>query len=232
MCRFYDEQYRPYISSLYGETAIIVDRDRFIRECRRGVLIQLAYQEEIVATALLRPIGRSMAVVWTGMVPSSSDSRVPGATDALDYFSLLYAHLMGCRWLDFGPSRPDLRDGTLQYKRKWGAEIHTGLFAQPSISWTCNDGAHAAREFLKRHAFIANDSGTLRGLIFLDDDDAETQRSLIERLVSPGIEDYRVIALSPLRESARSDLEHFQKNTSVAEANSIGDAVRIAAGVS
>jgi hypothetical protein len=136
---------------------------------------------------------------------------------------------MGCRWLDFGPSRPDLCDGTLRYKRKWGAEIHAGMFAQPSISWTCRGESPGVREFLKRHAFISNDNGTLRGLAFLDDDDAKKQRSQIERLVSPGIDDYRVIALSPLHGSTRSDLEQIQENVTIFEARTICDAMQFAA---
>ena len=232
MRRFYDEQYQPYISSSYGDSAVIVDQDRFIRECRRGVLIQLVSREAFVATALLRPLGRSIAIVWTGMVGGPVENRAPGATDALDYFSLLYSHLMGCRWLDFGPSRPDLCDGTLRYKSKWGAELYKGLFAQPSIAWTCNNDSQASREFLTRHAFVSNDNGSLSGLVFLETDGANGQRASIERLISPGIANYRVIALSPTLGSAKSDIESIHKKISAHEANSVSEAMRIASGVS
>ena len=86
--RFYDQQYRPHVSSLFGKSAIIVDRDRFVRECRRGILLQLIHHEKVVACALLRPIGRTMAIVWTGMSLGADTKRIPGATDVLDYFSL------------------------------------------------------------------------------------------------------------------------------------------------
>jgi len=232
MRRFYDEQYQPYISASYGDAAIIVDQDRFIGECRRGVLIQLVSKEAIVATALLRPIGRSMAIVWTGMDRGPGENRAPGATDVLDYFSLLYSHLMGCRWLDFGPSRPDLYDGTLRYKSKWGAEIYRGLFAQPSIAWTCNNDSQASRDFLTRHVFVSNDNRTLSGLAFLETDSAKEQRSTIERLISPGIDDYRVVALSPMLASAKADIESIHKKITVSEANSVSDAMQIASRVS
>ncbi|MCP5092368.1 MAG: hypothetical protein GY949_15750 [Gammaproteobacteria bacterium] len=230
--RFYDDYYRPFIRSSYGESAIIVDRDLFIRECRRGILLQLIDRAAVVASALLRPVGRTMAIVWTGMNPAADARRIPGATDALDYFSLLYAHLKGCRWLDFGPSRADLRDGTLRYKSKWGAEINTGHFKQPSIFWTCGRHGDAVRGYLRQHVFISSERQALTALCFLDDVDlTESLPSRVAKLVTPGISAYLVVSLSPIPEPHKADLKHVHPNLRVIETKSIAEAMRIATGV-
>lgn len=230
--RFYDQQYRPFVRSLYGRNAIIVDRDRFVRECRRGVLLQLIDHEAVVASALLRPVGRSMGIVWTGMDPGANFKRIPGATDALDYFSLLYAHLKGYRWLDFGPSRADLCDGPLRYKRKWGSEIITGHFRQPCIYWTCNGDNNAIRDFLRRHMFISNKKGRLTCLTFMfDDNDAEMLRRKMKHEITRGISDYQVVSLWPVSKPLRSDLNHIHPNIHVIETQSVADAMRLASQV-
>ena len=227
--RFYDQQYRPFVSSLYGRSAIIVDRDRFVRECRRGVLLQLIDHEAVVASALLRPVGRTMAIVWTGMRPGADCKRIPGATDALDYFSLLYTHLKGYRWLDFGPSRTDLCDGTLRYKRKWGSELITGHFRQPPIYWTCNGDNNAVRDFLRRHMFISNRKGQLTCLTFMfDNNDAEMLRRTMEHQITPGISEYRVVSLSPVSRALRTDLNRIHPDINVIETQSVADAMRLA----
>jgi hypothetical protein len=230
--RFYDQQYRPYIHALYGEAAIVVDRNRFVRECRRGMLLQLIQHDEVVATALLRPIGLTMAIVWIGMETGADAERVPGATDALDYFSLLYAHLKGFQWLDFGPSRPDLCDGALRYKGKWGSEITAGHFTQPSIYWTCSGRNAAVQQFLQRHAFVSIQDRELKALFFLDENaGTEAQLSKLEKLVTPGISEYRVVSLSTISKALRADLKRIHLNTIPIEAVSVADAMRVASQV-
>jgi hypothetical protein len=171
-----------------------------------------------------------MAIVWSGMDPAANNNkRVPGATDALDYFSLLYAHLKGCRWLDFGPSRADIADGTLRYKRKWGSVVTRGYVTQPSVYLACNDRDGAAREFLRRHAFITDLAGRLTTITAMTNDVATTtaQRQ-IERLIMPGIAEYRVISFSPLQDALRSKLLKIHTNVTLIETDSIADAMNIA----
>ncbi len=193
---FYDRLYRPYVSRRFGEAALVVDRERFLADCRRGVLLRLARQDEVVGTALLRPLGRTLAVVWSALDPAGPSSRLRGASDVLDYFSLLYAHLRGARWLDLGPSRPDLFDGVLRYKAKWGAEVRPGLAPQAELRCSCRGSAAAG--FLERHAFLVKAGGGLRGLFFCGaDTDPGAFRAQVSAALTKGVRDYRVTAFAP-----------------------------------
>lgn len=227
---FYDQLYEPYIRSLYGTSAIVVDRERFLRECQRGVLLQLTANNAIVAAALLRPIGRTMAIVWTGMIPGTEAKRVPGAADAMDYFSLLYAHLKGCRWLDFGPSRPDLNDGALRYKRKWGTQITAGYFEQPPIYWSCtNRSGGAGGNYLRQHAYITRSGNKLNALAFICGDGSEAEiTKATSQLLTPGIAGYQIICMSPVRQSTSEILAETHPNMTLIKAESVAAAMQIA----
>lgn len=210
---FYDRLYRPFVERRFGLTAHIVERDSFLAECRRGVLLQLLKDEEVVGAALLRPLGRTLTVVWSAHDPDMELSRLRGASDAMDYFSLLYAHLKGFRWLEFGPSRPDLYDGVLRYKSKWGCEVHSGLVPQQEMRLAIPRNSPAETEFLPRHAFIVKTRRGLRGLFFVDKDtNTRELQSRLSTAITKGIFDYRVLALSRPANEIQDLVRRFKVN--------------------
>jgi hypothetical protein len=161
---FYGRLYRPYVTQRFGAAALVVDRSTFLRECRRGILIRLWSNGTLLGGAVLRPVGRALAVVWSALDAATPASSLRGVTDCLDYFSLLYAHLQGYRCLDLGPSRPDLRDGILRYKAKWGGEISAGFASQALIHLSCRANGQALQDFLGRHVFVIREANGLRAV--------------------------------------------------------------------
>ncbi|MEX2123320.1 MAG: hypothetical protein WD795_05475 [Woeseia sp.] len=227
---FYDRLYRPYVARRFGATAHLVERDRFLKECRRGVVLQLTLQHTVLGAALLRPVGRTMAVVWSALDPDKEAVHLRGVTDALDYFSLLYAHLRGCRWLDLGPSRPDLCDGTLRYKAKRGAAIYPGLVPQSDIAWACRGQSDGERDFLLRHAFLIRTAGEsrsgLRAVVFVDGrTDADAFAAKLSSILTPGVRDYRVVALSPPNCRLKEVVKETDANLTLVNAASYPDAM-------
>jgi hypothetical protein len=214
---FHDRLYSPYVTKRFGPAAHVVERERFLTECRRGALLRLVREDALLGAALLRPVGRTMAVVWSALDPAKDGSALRGVTDALDYFSLLYAHLHGCRWLDLGPSRPDLYDGTLRYKAKWRGEIYRGLAPQSEVTWRCNATSAAAPGFLRRHAFLVRAAGGLRA-VTVTDGDAGAAGSRLATMWNPGVRDYRVIALSPPGDGLAAVARDFSGRMSIVEA--------------
>lgn len=217
---FYDRLYLPYVTGRFGPAAHVVERRRFLSECRRGVLLRLAREDKLLGAALLRPVGRTMAVVWSALHPEKESTDLRGVTDALDYFSLLYAHLQRCRWLDLGPSRPDLCDGTLRYKAKWGSEIYSGLVPQSEVIWRCNAKRAGALCFLRRHVFLIRTAGGLRAVAVVDGDAPATK---LAAKLNPGVRDYRVVTLSPPGEHLTRVARNFGGNMSVVEAKDYRD---------
>ena len=215
---FYEDLYKPYVTQRFGAAAHVVEPQAFRRECGRGTLIRVTRDDVVLGASLLRPVGRTMAVVWSAMNPAKDAGDLRGVNDALDYFSLLYAHLHGSRWLDLGPSRPDLLDGILRYKSKWGAEVHGGVVPQSTIYWTCM--SKRIPEFLLRHAFVIRVHGSFRAVFVIDGNcnpDAEAAR--LAAALTPGIKDYRVVALSPRDDRLEVALRGVDANLTLVHAS-------------
>ena len=223
---FYTDLYTPYATRRFSHGVLLVDRQQFIAECRRGIVLQLVCRQSVVGASLLRRVGNTMAIVWSALDPQAEPRDVRGATDALDYFSLLYAHLKGCRWLDFGPSRPDLYDGALRYKSKWGAEVNAGWVPQSAIHVAAG-GRHAAEnEVLWRHAFVGKVGGELVGVAFIDGDaDIETSRSRVAGLRVPGTDSFRIVVNKPMTADARSTIEAIDPRIKIVVAGTFGEAI-------
>ena len=223
---FYADLYKPYATRRFSHGVLLVDRQQFIAECRRGIVLQLVSRQSVVGASLLRRVGNTMAIVWSALDPQADAAELRGATDALDYFSLLYAHLKGCRWLDFGPSRPDMYDGALRYKSKWGAEVNAGFVPQPAIHFAVGGQHVAERDVLRRHAFVGKSGGKLLGVGFVDgDEDVEILRSKIAGMVVPGIDRYRIVVLAPMSADQRSMIESIDPRIEVVVAGSFGESI-------
>ena len=192
--QFYEQLYRPFIHQRFGESAVTVDRRQFIRECRRGRLLQLRRGGNLLGAALLRQTGPTLAVVWSALDIRIDKQERRGIFDSMDYFSLMVGHIQRCRWLDLGPSRPDLHDGVLRYKAKWGAVANAGLARQATIRWACPQHSAAGRHFLQRHAYVVHLGNALTGVICCPE--ARGPEELAQRIRSlaiEGIDAYRVL---------------------------------------
>ena len=224
--RFYDDFYLPYISQRFGEQALIVDRKRFIRECSRGHLLLLSVDGVELAGAMLRKTGGTMTIVWTGSQVEHRQSDIRGVTDVLDYCSMLYAHLRACGKLDFGPSRPDLLDGALRYKRKWGCSLHAGLVPQPQLHIGMLAKNFDDWSYLSRHVFVQKIDRKLRALVFAD---PSANRSwfvdLFKKIVSPGIDEYLLLSPTPVTACVKEEIARRGSAFEIHHVSSVADAL-------
>lgn len=223
---FFDKLYRPYVLKRHGESGIMVSRERFMRECRRGVVLQLFHNGEIVAAAVLRRIVNTMAILWSGSAQESDAQQIHGVTDALDYFSLLYASAKKCRWLDFGRSRPSLNDGVLRYKRKWGAEFTAGAVRQSAIQLILPSNNATGFEHLQQQVFVLRNGQRFYAVLFINaDSPIDDIREKIKGILTPGLAEYRVITVGLLSEPLRTAIETLEQPIRIIETSSIDEAL-------
>lgn len=203
---FYDRLYVPHIDAQFGNESMQVGRDQFLRECQSGIIMQLVHNESVVAAALLRHVGKSLAIVWSGI---SEEPRAPaGSIDVLDYFSLLYAHLARCAWLDFGPSRPSLTDGTYRYKRKWGCEVFESRTEQPIIYLRYNNLSAFSDSSCPLNAVLCRDDNKFVACIVVSSQSTpEAMAKQLESAMSKGVDSYRILPAAELRPDQISALE-------------------------
>ena len=165
--QFYRDYYVPYVGERYSDSAELVSEARFMRECRSGQILQLLQDDHLLGMALLRQRDATLSAVWTGvqLIPEPP----AGVTDALDYYSLLYANQLNCRWFDLGGSRARLNDGLLRYKQKWGATIFRGRVPQAALVIQPLSHAPALGRWFMRNPFICIESGVLVGKVIRKD---------------------------------------------------------------
>jgi hypothetical protein len=164
---FYDSLYKPHIEKRHGLAAEVVSRKRFKSVCSRGQIIGVVYEGTIVGAVVVLPSKNRLIIEWAGMDKNLTGAQYAGATDALDYFTLLYAYQQGYDYLDMGPSRARLNDGLLRYKRKWGAEIYPKTAPQGCVLISPNNFSEAVRSVFVHNKFISQEDGTLVGRLIL-----------------------------------------------------------------
>ena len=142
------------------------------RQFRKGGLFNdlllIKEQDEYVAGVLLHYKKDKAKLSTLGVKDGNLDYVKNGAIGALFCFTFQWAREKGFAAIDFGGSRPFLKDGILRYKRKWNQKISNkkeiGFFVGV-LSET--DGA---KGFFLNNPFIYEDQTGLNGAIFVAGD--------------------------------------------------------------
>ena len=126
LAEFYRDYYVPYARQRFGEHAFLVSHRLFRRRFKHGGLLWALRDDERVAGATFvhgRIVLRLEAIGARG---GDTSIMQLGAFLALCWAQIEHAHALGCKEVNFGPSPAILTDGTLRFKRKFGARIVDG----------------------------------------------------------------------------------------------------------
>lgn len=156
--RFFDEFYLPYIRSRHGSGAITVDAAKFASVAANATLAQLFAGERWIAGMLLKWQGDTLRFGWFG---SSDNPPVKGASEVLDLLCIKLAAERGARVVNFGNSRPSLKDGVARYKSKFGAQFVLTRYPQTTIEFELGDRA-ALRTWLSEQQFLCRVDDSLQ----------------------------------------------------------------------
>ena len=170
---FYHSMHLPFITQTHGDRAVAVDYELVKRELRRCDLVFITREEQRLAGALVRYSKRRAELWFLGIRDGNLEYVKQGVIGALYYFPILYLQTKGIQRVDFGPSRAFLRNGVLQYKRKWNQTLCrtsiVGFLIRPLVI-----GA-AVKGFFCNNPFIVSDGKKLSGAIFVDEDEQLSQ---------------------------------------------------------
>ena len=163
---FYYGMHVPFVTQTHRDGAVVIDYDVVKREFRRCDLVFIRKDDERLAGALIR-YSKNHAELWfLGIKDGNLDHIKYGVVAALYYFSILHLEAKGIQRVDFGPSRTFLKNGVLQYKRKWDQALNgtsrDGFLIRPSSV------GPAVKGFLCNNPFIIADRGKLVGVVFAD----------------------------------------------------------------
>ena len=172
---FYSNMYVPLITQSHGSEAIIDPYLTMEREFLNGADLLLVAKDGKHLGGMLIIYPSSTAYLWRiGILNGDVQFIQEGAISALYYYSILFLREKGYRRVHFGMTRAFLKDGVLQYKRKWGLT----LVGKPNMGILIgmNPRGQQARQFLLDNPFIFMQnkkfySGLFTEKPLLDEDD-------------------------------------------------------------
>jgi len=161
---FHHEMYEPYISMVHGDRAALMSLDALLSKADHADLLLVRCAEDYVAGGVFLYEGGAVRT-WSLGIRHGNHAHVrKGAIAALYYYKILYLKEQGYESFNAGASRAFLRDGALQYKRKWGMQltgVRSGGFWLQHLADSPGTSA-----FLEHNPFITYRNHTLQGVAY------------------------------------------------------------------
>lgn len=164
--KFYYDMYLPYITKVYSSRAFITPYNDMMKKCANCDLL-IVKKENMPVGGILLVYLKNKARLWSIGIKDGNDSYLKdGVSGALDYFAILHLKEKGYKRIHFGESRPFLKDGVMQYKKKWGQEIvemsNSGFLLRPLMF------SEGLKSFLANNPFIYANKKRLSGAVFFN----------------------------------------------------------------
>jgi hypothetical protein len=215
--QFYHDMYAPYLRHRFGDEVIVEPEWKVLRQCRKGELMHIVRDSQVVAAVLLHLQGDRLAYVWVGVLEGLEEDLFQGAFSAMYYYTILYGYEQGCKEVDFLGSRPLLNDGLFQYKRKWGTYVEDSPVPRGDILLKPTRFTESVASVVAETPFIVRDGADLVGKVLVPGGalSYERVRDIHSRLFAPGLRALEVHALGGFDEDVRM------------LATELGDAIRL-----
>ncbi len=188
---FYHNMYVPHITKVHGNVVVLMEYDFMRGKFRNCDLLLVKKGKDYIAGMLLAYTKQEVRLWSLGVKDGNPDYVKGGAIGALFYFAVNYLHEKGYKTVNFGATRAFLRDGVLQYKKKWGLKI-VGTFKKGFLIKPLSKTS-GLKEFLLNNPFIYMDKEGFNSAVFVEDNQS-LSKSDIEKLYK----DYYLNGISKL----------------------------------
>ena len=204
---FYYNMYTPYITEAHSANAFILPYEEMRAEFKNCDLLLITKQEKRIAGSLIVYEETGPRLWAPGNRDSNRHYLKDGARGALYHFSFLFLKEKGYTTVNLGRSKAFLRDGVLQYKRKWSQRIVATspyVYALKIISFT-----NGAKAFLQQNPFIFENGGTLNGAVFVDEEKALTSKDFVKidkQFFNPGLSKLYIYCFHDIEEIKQASI--------------------------
>ena len=187
-CDFYRDMYLPYITKRYRDTAWIEDYRMMKKEFSKCDLILVKSKGETIAGGLIAHKSFKARLWCIGVNQGNPDHVKEGALGALNYFMIKYLKDKGFESVDFGGSRPFMKDGVLNRKKKWGMRITQK--SDRCFIFKLLQNTSGVKAFLINNPFIFSDDKGLVGAVFVENEFSINDRfveEMYDKYYYPGL---------------------------------------------
>ena len=166
---FYHKIYVPYVKKRFSNSADLVPWPVFRDLYGDKDLLLIRKEGRIAAGAVRQQIGNTYHSMLSGILLEEKYNFLKaGVGNALYWFTFIEAQRRGCCKVDLGTSRPFLKDGVLNYKKKWCSRVTKSRYREKlGLSLLFCSNSPALHRVLEINPFICEQNGKLTGLIFL-----------------------------------------------------------------
>lgn len=196
---YYYAMHVPTMQERHGDAAVIVPLAETREHFKRGTLLLIKRQGQIVAGVLCRARGDRVTAISLGIANSDKQLMKEGVQGSLYWLLIRWANQAGYKILDVLGCPPFLDMGIFQFKRKWGTRggLPPNLHKRMWIQFRQDNPA--VRQFLKDSpCAVLDDNGNLYGLVFIDDSmsvTTELEERLRRRYLTPGMKSLCVLSV-------------------------------------
>lgn len=174
--KFYQGMYVPYITKVFGNTAVLMSYYEMEKNFNNGVLLLIKRDEEYIAGEIIVYEKNGPRLAGLGVKNGNTDYLKVDVMLAIYFFAIKYLRQKGYNKLHFGSSRAFLKDGVLQYKKRWRLQVvndkDVGFLIKP-LCWS-----NGVKEFFLKNPFIYLDQGVFCGAIFLEKDQLRSREDV------------------------------------------------------
>jgi hypothetical protein len=170
--KFFNDMYLPYMAHRYGNTNLAIKFDYLMRylESEKCELLLIKKEEEHISGQVIVFEENSPKLLILGIKDGNPHYLRYGAGAAGYYLASSYLAKRGYKSLNLGGSRPFLKDGVLQFKKRRGLRLTSkdkkGFLVKPLSPSTGLKG------FFLRNPFIYTHRERLYAAIFVEEDEA------------------------------------------------------------
>lgn len=168
--RFYHDMYLPYANETFAGMMFLMPHEDLRKFMAQSELLWVKNGTEKVAGLMLRYDGDIIRAYALGVKDGDPQYVKSGALGAVYYFAILHLMERGAQRLHLGGTRPFLRDGVLQFKKKWGIRIVDK--SSQFFALTRKRNTTGGLAFLANNPFFFETEGVLNGAIFTGRDQA------------------------------------------------------------
>jgi hypothetical protein len=198
IAHFYHRMYVPFVKSRHGERAYIESFAYMKNLMQYGALLFVKHEGEYVGGFVFNTAYKIPRMAYRGVLDARNDHITQGISSAMYCFAIRWAKEKGYGEIDFGHCRPFLDDGVLQFKRRWGMQIHRSPRLHRTLFLYLGEPHPVAHQFFRHHPLIMEEHRRLRGVLF-SDQGAETSQELAETLskkyAMPGLTNFSILRL-------------------------------------
>ncbi len=195
---FYYNMYVPYSTGRFGDCAEVSNYRELNSQFEDSDLLLVKNQGQSIAGSLIMH-GKTGPCLWDmGIRDGDRTHFKRGAGVALYHFAMQHLEEKGHTTAGLGWSRPFLRDGVLQFKRKWSQRIVRGRSHGFALKILTNTPAASA--FLRENPFICRRGGSFCAAVFVEGDngsDPDELGRLVMDYLHDGLERLLIYRLRP-----------------------------------